>query len=393
MRPMWRLALRLLVTLILASCLVSRATMQAPLGVDANVENWLEAVRAHTPGSLDLHARAIAEWPWEVLEPVLKKAKARKDLATLLRAAVLYLDIAVHMPQEQRPAYPTGGQVLRIKDGNPLGTDTLDPHIWWGRDLVDRVIKDKNATRPDLETALNWYHATSAFLASRVELADQHWHLRFARERFPGDALLLLDAGCLAETLASPMIQHATSTFVEPDPQAPQSSRRMRPRFPGPDEYRRQAEPLFEQSIAARATAEARLRLGWVLAQRGRIDDAMPHLESAARDSDKTIRYYAWLFIGHLGSQQTKWDAAAQSYRSALELFPDAQAPHLGLSQVAAQRGATGEAREWLTRSQRHNRLLRDDMTDPWWRYNWCRGREYDSHHAQFAREIAAGAR
>lgn len=136
--------------------------------------------------------------------------------------------------------------------------------------------------------ATRWYHVASAVLAGRLELADQPWHLKDARVLFPDDAVLLLDQGCLEETLASPMIQQATAQYLVVNPGAVQGQRRER--FPSADENRSRAEALYQESIAAGSTGEARVRLGWVLAQRGRIADAVPHLEAATTDPDETLR-------------------------------------------------------------------------------------------------------
>lgn len=387
---MWRLSPRLLAALAVTCGLETTAAAQGRPPGDADLERWLAAVQAHHPGSLDLHARAIAVWPWNTVQPVLKKAKALEDAGLLLRAAVLYLDVAVHVPRQERPAYPTDGRVLRMRDGNPIGVDQLDSHIWWARHLVDTAVRNKSITSRQLEIATRWYHVTSAILAGRLELADQHWHLKDARLLFPKDAVLLLDQGCLEETLGSPMIQQATARYLAVN-QAPVQGQR-RERFMPADENRRQAETLYQLSIAAATTGEARVRLGWVLAQRGRTADAIPHLEAATADPDEAIRYFGWLFLGHTQARQSQWDAAVKSYRAALNLFPEAQAAHLGLSRVAAERGATVDARKWLAASHGPFRL-RDDLADPWWRYTWCRGRDYLQLHTGFAQGVAAESR
>ena len=389
MRLMSRSAMPLLLALALASGLVTTVATQNRSTAE-HLEEWLTAVRTHTPGSLDEPARRIASWPWQVLEPVLKKVSAREESDALLRAAMLYLDVAVHLPRAKRPAYPTDGRVLRMKDGNPIGVDGLDSHVWWARHLVDEVVESKDITKRHLERATRWYHVTSAVLAGRLELADQHWHLKDARVLFPGDAVLLLDQGCLEETLASPMIQQATAQYLGVNPGAVQGQRRQQ--FPSADENRNRAEGLYQESIAAGSTGEARVRLGWVLAQRGRTADAVPHLEAATTDADETLRYFGWLFLGHVRAGQSAWREAVKAYRAALEEFPEAQAAHLGLSRVAAEQGAAADARAWLAASRGQNTHLRDDLADPWWRYTWCRGRDYYRLYHELASEIATGS-
>jgi tetratricopeptide (TPR) repeat protein len=391
MRLLSRRPTRLLVALALVGGLVASATSQSRSPAQENLEKWLAAVASHRPGSLDQPARAIAFWPWKVLEPVLELARRLEDSDPLLRAAVLYLDVAFHVSRSKRPAYPTQGRVLRMKDGTPAGVDVLDSHVWWARHLVDEVVKDKDVTQHQLDMALRWYQATSAILAGRLELADQRWHLEDARVLFPDDAVLLLDQGCLEETLGSPMIQQATARYVASNPAAVQGQRRER--FPSAGENLRTAEDFFRQSIAAADSGEARVRLGWVLTQRGRSADAVPQLEAATTDPDDAIRYFGWLFLGHVRARQSEWSQAITAYRAALEIFPEAQAAHLGLSRVAAEQGVAADARKWLAGLGTEAALLHDDLSDPWWRYTWCRGRDYERLHAEYAKGVAGGAR
>jgi hypothetical protein len=391
MRVMWRRPMRLLAPLVLSSGLVAPAAMQTRSRTDADVEAWLAAVRAHRPGTLDEHARALAISPWEVVRPVLGKVKDKEDPATLLRAAMLYLDLAVHIPREERPAYPTEGRVLRLQDGTSTGVSSPDSQIWWGRKLVDTVLSRGGLDPVQLETARRWYQVTSAILAGRLELADQHWHLGSARARFPDDPVLMLDAGCLAESLGSPMIQQGTADYEERSRSQP--SGRVRSAVLPADAYRREAEELFRRSLAAGPVGEARVRLGWLLVQRNRIDEAIPLLDAANRDADDTVRYFASLFLAYARSQRAQWEPAVQAYRAALELFPEAQVPHLGLSLIEARRGAIAAARGGLTASLERKPLPRNDFADPWWRYMWCRGRDAERMHLELARDIAEAGR
>lgn len=347
---------------------------------DPDATAWLHEVQSHHPGSLDAHAVTIAHWPWKRISGVITLVGRHGEPDAILKAAALYLDVSTHMPVDDRPVYPTEGRSLRSVDGRPLDTTNLDTQVWWARDLVNRLLARDPLDPADRERALAWYREVSAYFAGRLWLADLQWHLEAAAIRFPADPVLLFDHGCLEETLASPVIQHAAAAHKSNLP----LRLRGRQKFPilQAPEHRDRAEGFFSRSLSASASGEAHARLGRLLLERGRIDDAIRHLQSATTDPDDMVAYYAWLFLGHAHAAKGAWTAADAALDEAVKLFPEAQSAHLARSRVHMHRGDAEVARTALQPVVDPRRVL-DDRTDPWWRYDWCRGRSSERAASQ----------
>ena len=76
---------------------------------------------------------------------------------------------------------------------------------------------------------------------------------------------------------------------------------------------------------------------------------------------------------------------AAEAFRSAAVLFPNAQSPHLAISRLAADGGDTRAAHE------RVDRVLRNSNDeagrfDPWWLYHRCSGRDANVIYEEFSK-------
>jgi hypothetical protein len=337
-----------------------------------DAQAWLREVLSHHPGSLDAHAVTIGNWPWERFSAVVGLIGRHAEADAILKAAALYLDISTHMPVEIRPVYPTEGRSLRSIDGRPLDTSNLDTQMWWARDLVNRLLGRDRLDPADRTRALAWYHQASALFAGRLWLADQQWHLEAAAVRFPGDPVVLFDQGCLEETLAAPVIQHAAAAHGVILP-APLRGTQKFPIRPAPRQ-RDRAEGLFLRSLAAAPSGEAHARLGRLLLERNRVDEAIRHLQSATNDSDDMVRYYAWLFLGQAYATTGAWGDGERALDEALKLFPEAQSAHLARSRLHIRRGDAAASRDSLAPVVDPRRVL-DDRAAPWWRYLWCRGR------------------
>lgn len=366
----WRLPAAVLVVALLTGTGFAQSERQE----DKDARAWLEAVRTHEPGLLDDPAREIAAWPWERLSPVFDRIRNTSG-DNLLKAAGLYLDISIHLSRSTRPVYPTRGGTLETVDGRVLNTGLIDSQIWWARHLVNLLLR-RRVIEPEHRTAaLHWYRDATRVFAGRLQFADLEWHLEDAGRQFAGDPGVLYDRGCLAEALATPMIQHATAAFA--DTSAPSASRSVRFPHLGAEQKRHEAERYYRESIAAGPSAEARVRLGWLLVQRGQAREALGHLEAGATDPDPVVRYYSRLVLGRALADLGDHERAITSYGAALDLYAEAQAPHLGISQVEMARGRAQAARAALGRLVAVERV-RDDRTDPWWVYDWCRGRDFE---------------
>jgi tetratricopeptide (TPR) repeat protein len=136
------------------------------------------------------------------------------------------------------------------------------------------------------------------------------------------------------------------------------------------------AESLFRRSLASNPRhAEARVRLGRVLALLGRPVAAVQELRTALADTtDRLLLYYALLCLGDAAESAGDLERARQAYADARALYPRAQSPRLALSQMANR---TGDRRTALGELQAAMALANGpDGADPWWTYSVAAGRD-----------------
>jgi len=120
-----------------------------------------------------------------------------------------------------------------------------------------------------------------------------------------------------------------------------------------------EAEKLFEQSLAAKPTAEGYTYHGWAISylgrleeaiedckkaitldpdfgnpyndigvylmQLGRLEEAIPWLERAKSARRYEPRHFPYSNLGHIHEQKGRWVEALQQYKEALRLRPDSQ--------------------------------------------------------------------
>lgn len=179
--------------------------------------------------------------------------------------------------------------------------------------------------------------------------------------RFPRDPALHLALGQVAEAQAG---------FAEP-PQDPRLARlaardRQAALAAAEAHYRRalEGDPDLE---------EAHLRLGRVLAQAGRADEAASELAWVlGRARAASLLYLAHLFQGRLHQDAGRLEEAARSYGQAVALDRRSQAAHLALGHVLDALGQGAAASEaWRAAAAGGG-----GRVDGWWLYPFG-----DSHH------------
>jgi tetratricopeptide (TPR) repeat protein len=353
---------------------------QSPAADDVRV--WLEAVKSHDPGTLDEHAEAIGMWPWERLSPVLRALRDRLPAALGLRAAMLYLDVAVHVDLAERPRYPSDGSVLRVEDGRVLGPSGQDSQIWWARRILllgGRPPRDDRAA-----DFVAWYRGTTAMLAGDISLSDLEPHAYDALQAYPDAPGILFDVGCVAETFASVRVQAAVPAARGGTGGSVRRSGIARTL----DGNLAEAEQHFRRAVERDPTfMEARVRLGRVLAERGRFGEARRELEAAAAMSGPPdVHYLADLFLGRALEHGRDLEAAERAYARAAARFPAAQSAALALSAVRMARGDVAGARAalgslWKQRAG----VVSNREDDPWWHYHRCAGRSSESIYRDLA--------
>jgi tetratricopeptide (TPR) repeat protein len=309
--------------------------------------------------------------------------KRGDDNFVLRRGAMLHADVAMAVqgrvgprpydPNARSHASPAPDQVtLDLFDGSAIGSREVGIHWILARMLLDEVVPHgsrKPAPERD-DLVRDWYRATAAWM-QHVEDHDSQ-HLDRARELFGGNPDILFLSGCQRETFAAPRIQHAIQSTAVPAG--------LRFDIASDQKEARRAEEFFRRAVAVRPDmAEAHLHLGHVLLLRGNDSEAAVHLRQArAGLTDPLLHYYAALMLGAAEGHLAHYDAARESYESAAVLQPTAQAPLIGLSELARRRGDRSAALRELDRvfALPANALERDD---PWWRYATSHVRHADA--------------
>ena len=242
-----------------------------------------------------------------------------------------------------------------------------DSALQWGRQLeIARRLADvttRDGVTGKQEPALGRdfrrrWHLLAAWQAhGLLEMDYAAAEVERLRRSFGVDAELLLTAGSLSETLAWPALANSLPSGVV-GPREPLSRR-----F-----YLKDAEAKYRRAVAlAPELGEARLRLGRVLYDQGRHDDAVSALEPALTSPHDTwIRYLGHLFAGAACERSGRVADATAHYRTSMEIRPAAQTAAVALSFLLRQQGESGTAREALSPLMS---AVKEEAQDPWWDY------------------------
>ena len=400
----------------------------------ALLERWNSAVANHTPGKFDEAVEHVMAFSYEdrrqldtpmrtfllVLsgtpyEPDAALAKrvhllargAREHFgyeAFLTRAVMLHTDAAIagaRTSPQIVPALPPrmaglspllATQRMTVnRDGEILGEIESNWNWPFARSLVGLL---KIASPTDAFVG-DWYHATAAYMFSRLEFAEVWEHLASARIVLPDDARILFDRGSYIDIQAMPMtqvllrgvdlnaVQQARNGRSVPRTASAATRRAAMLEIPQKETALADAESLFRRALRADpGLAEARVRLARVLIERGHHEEALTEADAAlAGNPPDVVAFYGHLFGGRAAQAAGRYDAAARYFDSALQRFPDAQSAMLARSQLALLRadvtGATA-ALERLPADPRPEAL----EADPWTYYRYAIGREWQPLYA-----------
>jgi tetratricopeptide (TPR) repeat protein len=193
------------------------------------------------------------------------------------------------------------------------------------------------------------YMAMFALFAGAVDPDALELHVAHVKFQFPNEPRLALERGIAEEMRGAP--------FYEPSKQTTADTIKHRE-----EAVRRYTDAAKNDAIAA----EALLRLGRVNLDLGKADDALKALDRVEPLSkDPATVYLARLFRGMALDRLGKLDDAAQAYRQALAIAPDAQSASISLAAVALKRGDPVGSDRLMTAT-----LIRPaPAPDPWWTY------------------------
>lgn len=372
--------------------------------VEVDIALWSVEVHRHVPGTADDPVKTLAQWPWRRLRPILARFFANgrvPDPTLLLRATVVYGDIALLVPREQRPEYPelyTGSdRVTLANDGRLVGEARRDTHLRVAHEIVRRVVGASEATGEQKAFAAAWYVAIAASLARDHDLAGLKDHLEEAREQFPRHAEIQFLSGCWAESIASPAVQAAVPATAKKRPSLTEPFDLIRQNVLSRNTNRALAEDMYRRALEIDARHdEARVRLARILMLEEEVAQALPLLQPDPLSADPVLRYYRLLFLGRAYERTKRVDEARRAFTAASRLFPAAQSPWLALSALAATAGDAEASRAALERMA--GRI--DPLHDPWWVYDDCSGRDARRIYRDFVHQFpritrgaSAGAR
>ena len=248
-------------------------------------------------------------------------------------------------------------QASRIADGQRTNVPSGAVHWEIARTAIDLIAPTPNAQA----VAGEWYHATSAFLLARRDYDSGRPHLEHAATTYPRDGLVAFLLGATYENLASPRVQALTDGDRE--------DLKLESR----DELLARAEKSLRTALELDPqAAEAGLRLGRVLGQTGRHEEAVSVLEKVLPALQRLdLTYYAELFLGRALQALARDEPARAAFGRARDLYPRAQSPHLALAQLAWPSAQRAEAAANVERLRALARDSREGPSrDPWWHYD-----------------------
>jgi len=383
------------------------------------IRDWARAVELHIPGELDAAVASLIAWTSDdiarawldvqaliavVRRPTTTRFRARPSdrtidfsssagLATLRevaasirtraggsdlfykRAATLHADIAMTV-KGTAGASQSRSLIVKTSDGAQVGLHSNLVHWEFGRLLLDAV-------RQPAEDSFvrDWYRASMGFKLRIGELDTPHFDR--AGELFPRDAIVRFQLGSLHEWFADPRVQSAADSVSLP--------RGIHLEVKSEGAELRNAETQFRRALEGDpAHVEARVRRGRVLSRLGRPKEAAAELRAALdRKPEPLLEYYAQLFLAAAEEALDRFAEARVAYARAQTLYPRAQVPRLGLSQLLHREGNRSVARDTLAPALQSH--VRDRKADPWWTYRSAPARHTDDLFAVVYRTLAAG--
>ncbi len=287
-------------------------------------------------------------------------------------AAMLHLEAAFTTYQERLNTHdaPTPAAADWLDDARlasrfrPSGAHAT--HLSIGLGLVALVESPRS---PPESFRRRWYLAAAMHFHSHAQTFTAHRVLATALESFPDDGPLLLESGALAESEATAGAPAAYTRMMEGLVRA-QAERKAALAF---------AEKHLRLVFAADDTlVEARVRLGRVLTEANRPDEAARELEGALAQSPRPyLVYLAQLFLGDVHQRADRLDEAIACYRAAIDAYPLGQAARTALAHALHRQGDHDAAFEAVRASLALE--FEGGQADPWWAYGLSQLRPFDA--------------
>jgi hypothetical protein len=306
-------------------------------GLDPDLSAYREIVHRYRSGAVAEAVASVTSWPGERLVRTARRLRSRDpavkqidpwDIAELDAASLLHLEVAVAHPGQR-------------------GTEAL--HL----QIVREDLRTLRRLDPFSPLTADLHLALALYLQGQLRLEDLESFFGEIGTTLASHGRLLLAQATLHEVLASRRL-------------APARSARL---APGAEESLETAERVLREALAAAPRlSEARLRLGHVVVQRGRIDEGLALLHTARQESEEpTDRYFAELFTGQAQVLAGRTDLAERAFEAALAECPCGQAAAVARAHLAFRERRYDEVRDLVAAALRPA----DGCDDPWAFYDY----------------------
>ena len=251
-------------------------------------------------------------------------------------------------------------------------------HANWARQLLELF----DGLRVDQTFRRRWHVAWGAHLQSTLRLKELANHLHDALRMWPDDPDLLTMTGSMYESWSHrAIILRFDSDYV------PMQSRLQRER-PDRRNSRTLAESYYRRALDLQPSLfDARLRLGRMLLEADRFDEALAQVTRASeRATSPKEHYLARLFLGRVHAGAGRWSESVAAHTAAGGLLADCQSWALALSYALLKLGAKDEALAQVRIALERSNPARCE--DPWWEYEFGYGRRADALLEQLREEL-----
>ncbi|HET7292491.1 MAG TPA: hypothetical protein VFM88_08705 [Vicinamibacteria bacterium] len=316
--------------------LAALAALQA-----APTADYLEAIERYRQGD-----RTVLRRPWS-------EERLRSELAGIKRLVRISADCAECDERSRVQAFPFEAAAMLLTARDIAERDALSE----GEQAASRPAPLLDVARqtieliPDAERRRRferpWFLAAGMHLYQRGQWPLAQEYMDLGLRLYPSDGELLLLRASILETLSA-----AAAESPSPEDMNRFTARTWNEQVAQQVQVRgrllAQAEDYYRRALAADPSLdEGRARLGRVLAQRGKREQASAELKAviAAPGAPMRARYLAQLFLGALRESEGKLREAQAAYEAAIVLEPRGQAGYVALSHARHRAGKWARSR------------------------------------------------
>ncbi len=335
----------------------------------SDIAGYLELVRQYREGDFKAAAHLLLDWKEG---PVTKAVDAMLTLKRRLAAPpgsrddldVADVEAAVLMHSE-------AAMTAWLEGRSPLVTYHVNSALriieWLAASLRASEAGDSRVDS-SLHRMVHrdWYLSMARILNGLMEPMSSLSLLKIAQQRFPDDPQLLLASGSAHESVARKIELRSKLRRVSSGREQLLAAAELM----SATEQRRMAEGDYRRILKIDpGFAEARLRLGRVLALTGRPAEAEKELRALLSSATGVyIRHLGLLFLGLVLETNDKVAEAKSLYLGAVLLQPGCQTCRVALAHALDRLGDERQAEDVLMQFLRQTDD-KSDTADPWWIY------------------------